>query len=486
MKIEELRAKVAASEQRVEKCKKTIERHTAQLEKKANELRKIGINPETTSRSDFTANNSSVNHEVYWLFCDYEGKKDDIKGATQKLADAERVCAGWKEKLDIEINKEKIIQDTVPDVIKDFLEKWKADAFDWYVQRFDAFLEFRKNLRSEERAARLEAYYILPEYTEIRERYKSFLGDKDPDDSSLINIHPRKPMEEFLKERDLDYKTINERLKNFGDNIIFRMLNYHNVDERLNWLNKTLEEEKKHKLIALIDSITYITGPITDAKHLYASAGDLNGVIVGEKGVAKIITISAGGYNIQCFHYRTRVSDVTEKYKDDPALFINNKEEKRYYVNEDYPSQTWEDILGLTTETARRVLNDEEFTRWYKERNERFPGCYQPLEYWMADSRVCTYQFPRFEGGDDEVAKDYGLVVVANIKDDTIVKGQYRDILAFADKYLGYQLVPEYLKDVVDEKPRLDDVIGRCASEAKAIPSINVKDKNKERTELEP
>lgn len=479
MSIDKLREKIVAANEKVEKCKKTIERHKVQMEKKANVLRNMGIEPETADKYALANNGTNAGREAYWLLCDYDSKKDDIKSATAKLADAERIAAGWKEKLDIEINKEKVIQDTVPTVIKDFLEKWKNDAFDWYVQRFDAFLEFRKNLRAEERAARLEAYNTLPEYAELRERYKSFLGDKEPDDSTLANLYPRKPVEAFLKERDLDYKKINERLKNFGDQIIFKMLNCRNSEERLSTLEQILEAEKKQKLISLINSITYITGPITDAKHLYASAGDLNGVIVGEKGVAKIITISAGGYNVQCFHYRTRVSDVTEKYKDDPSIFINNKEEKRYYVNDDYPSETWENILGLTTETARRILNDDEFVKWYEERNARFPGSYLPLEYWIGGSRVCTYQFPRFEGGDDDVAKDYGLEVVSCTKDDTTVKGQYRDILAFADQYLGYQLVPEYLKDLGDEKPSLDDVIVKCAAEVRASSAEKVNDKER-------
>ena len=100
------------------------------------------------------------------------------------------------------------------------------------------------------------------------------------------------------------------------------------------------------------------------------------------------------------------MDDVTEKYKNDPTLFINTK----------------------------------------------------------SNERICTYQFPRFEGGDDDVAKDYGLEVVTNTKDDTTVKGQYRDILAFADNYLGYQLVPEHLKDV-DEKESLDAVISKCAAQ---------------------
>ena len=45
--------------------------------------------------------------------------------------------------------------------------------------------------------------------------------------------------------------------------------------------------------------------------------------------------------------------------------------EKKYYVNEDYPAETWEDLQGLTKECARRVLNDEEFAEWCKEHDER-------------------------------------------------------------------------------------------------------------------
>lgn len=324
MNVEQLRVKVVAAEQKVEKCKKTIERHKVQLEKKAEALRKIGIEPEKADKYSFVQNGSEMNHDAYWLLCDYDNKKDDIKGSQRKLEDAERILAGWNEKLDIEINKEKIIQDTVPQVIKDFLENWKTKAFDWYVKRYDAFLEFRNDLRTAERAAWLEAYYTLPEYAETRARRKAFFGDEEPDNSTLINMNPRKPMEEFLKERGLDYHTIQQRINNFGDQIIFKMLDYRDVDARLKYLDGALEEDKKRKLLVLVDSITNITGPITNAKYLYISGGDLNGVVLGEKGVGKIQTFSAGGYNIQCFHWRTRVDDVTEKYKADPDFLKNS------------------------------------------------------------------------------------------------------------------------------------------------------------------
>jgi hypothetical protein len=66
--------------------------------------------------------------------------------------------------------------------------------------------------------------------------------------------------------------------------------------------------------------------------------------------------------------------------------------EKRYFVNEDYPSETWESILGLTAECAETILSEEEFKEWRKDRDAQerayaervaeysrthyFPGCY--------------------------------------------------------------------------------------------------------------
>ena len=50
---------------------------------------------------------------------------------------------------------------------------------------------------------------------------------------------------------------------------------------------------------------------ITDAAALYIGPeGDINGIIVGTEGKAKIQTIGAGGYNIQCFHFRTLIHEI--------------------------------------------------------------------------------------------------------------------------------------------------------------------------------
>lgn len=321
MDVKALQDKIVAAEQKVEKCKKTIERHKAQMEKKAKQLQDMGIDPEAADKYAIAKQNGDAGREIYWLLCDYDGKKDDIKNAIYKLEAAERICAGWKVKLDLEINRERIVQDQVPQVIKDFLQEWKEKAFEWYVRRHARYLEVKDDLRQQVREAKIEAVRTLPELASQKELLEKLYGDVGKaDDHHFYNLWPRKPVEAFLKEKRLDDKSVQERLSWIGDQTIYKMCDFRNEDERLKWLDAVLEQEKKSKLLFFYESVTKITGPITDAKGLYMSAGDLNGVVLGEKGAAKVNTFSAGGWNIQCFHYRMRVDDVTEKVVGKPKL----------------------------------------------------------------------------------------------------------------------------------------------------------------------
>ena len=64
----------------------------------------------------------------------------------------------------------------------------------------------------------------------------------------------------------------------------------------------------------MIDQVSEKIGEITDASHLsIGEKGEINGIIVGTNGKAKIETIGAGGYNIQRYHFRTLVHKLKEK-----------------------------------------------------------------------------------------------------------------------------------------------------------------------------
>ena len=209
-------------------------------------------------------------------------KREDIKSATSKLAEAREALANWKDKLNTRITRDAYLEANTPEILKDFLENWKQHAIGYY----------------REKRIRFEKY---------RELYKG----RELTDYDLANLWPRRDVDAFLSERGLEYHQIQKKLREAGDQITLRLLEIRDEDEREAWLEKTMDEEKRAKLLDLIGRIMSTVGTITDAATLYIGPeGDINGIIVGTEGKAKIQTIGAGGYNIQCFHFRTLIHEI--------------------------------------------------------------------------------------------------------------------------------------------------------------------------------
>lgn len=234
-------------------------------------------------------------------------KQSDIESAIDKLEEAKQILANWQAKLDERIAADDYLEANTPEILKDFLENWKQHAITYYREKRIRFIEYRKELKAQERAARLEALQTLPSLERYREIYKG----RELTDSDLANLWPRKDVDAFLSERGLEYRQIQKKLNEFGDQITFKLLEIRDDQEREAWLEKAMEEEKRAKLIDLIGRIMGTVGTITDAAALHIGPeGDINGYIVGTEGKAKIQTIGAGGYNIQCFHFRTLIHEM--------------------------------------------------------------------------------------------------------------------------------------------------------------------------------
>lgn len=234
-------------------------------------------------------------------------KQSDIESAVDKLEEAKQILANWQAKLDERIAADDYLEANAPEILKDFLENWKQHAIAYYREKRIRFIEYRNELKAQERAARLEALQTLPSLERYREIYKG----RELTDSDLANLWPRKDVDAFLSERGLEYRQIQKKLNEFGDQITFKLLEIRDDQEREAWLEKAMEEEKRAKLIDLIGRIMGTVGTITDAAALrIGPEGDINGYIVGTEGKAKIQTIGAGGYNIQCFHFRTLIHEM--------------------------------------------------------------------------------------------------------------------------------------------------------------------------------
>lgn len=76
----------------------------------------------------------------------------------------------------------------------------------------------------------------------------------------------------------------------------------------IEYLEKFLNREVESKRETLMARVEKKAGNIIDAKGLYIGVnGEINGFVVGSVGRVEVRTIYAGGFNIQCLHYRVLI-----------------------------------------------------------------------------------------------------------------------------------------------------------------------------------
>ena len=102
-------------------------------------------------------------------------KQSDIESAVDKLEEAKQILANWQAKLDERIAADDYLEANAPEILKDFLENWKQHAIVYYREKRIHFIEYRKELKAQERAARLEALQTLPSLERYRESKSSSL-----------------------------------------------------------------------------------------------------------------------------------------------------------------------------------------------------------------------------------------------------------------------------------------------------------------------
>jgi hypothetical protein len=106
-----------------------------------------------------------------------------------------------------------------------------------------------------------------------------------------------------------DYRVASKELSSkVSKSMYMFMTNYFNLNHFQKDLNELLEKELKNKKENLIMRVEAKGGKIIDAINLtLGNDNSLNGYIKCENKDVKVETIFAGGYNIQCLHYRVLV-----------------------------------------------------------------------------------------------------------------------------------------------------------------------------------
>jgi hypothetical protein len=179
-------------------------------------------------------------------------------------------------------------------VIEKFLQQWKEKSFIFY-----------KDLQSKYFEESNKRYEIT------RENLESIIGMKLIFKGRITN----ELIEQILQDLSTMPNREKENLKveihhcNFTRFCYFYGPTSINICQKSDQdINKILDRELAAKRQNLITRITKKAGNILDASGLYiANNGEINGWIMGDIKTVKVETISAGGYNIQCYHFRVLV-----------------------------------------------------------------------------------------------------------------------------------------------------------------------------------
>ena len=344
MTIEELKEKVRLAEEKCAKIEKTIERHKTQGEKKIVALNKIMEENNLKLTYDdvcdkngwyYDYQDQPFYNDLYWTTCDIRDKESAINDNYKKLKAAQQVVQNWQEKLRLEEVKLQYIQDSVPEVIKEFLNEWKARVIKYYNNMaemypealqeyrnekekiyYDCLVEIVNKLVEEDKEAFINKYCWKSEDRFNRVMNTLNEGFKPNNNSEYINLIHFGYRDNNTPYEHPKYIRHEEQWKSqFGDSFFLSWLS-RKFDP--DWLDKEIEQEKNNKLIDLMTRASKITGEIVDAQYLYiAKDGNLNGYIIGKDGNAEIETIGAGGYNDniilesgrkgQKFHFRVLI-----------------------------------------------------------------------------------------------------------------------------------------------------------------------------------
>lgn len=195
---------------------------------------------------------------------DIEFCKDDIRDGIRKLETLKEQLV----RLEQSLEKVKAIEESKPNriqVIVDFLNQWKEKAMKFYL-----------------------------------EEYKNYIAD----------IHTLRNMSRETKEEYEEYRKFNSEIHNKYSNFVMDL--YGKGDKgREEYLNKVLDREVENKYNSFIRRINKIDSNVINVDNLYIGKnGELNGYITCKTCNIKVQTIYAGGYNIQCLHYRVLVNKV--------------------------------------------------------------------------------------------------------------------------------------------------------------------------------
>ena len=235
---------------------KSIEFITKRIDGKEKEIKNLEKKLDRIKEAQAT--NWEVNPQYY--------DEMDLKSTESDLEEAKRKLEILR--ADLVTAQKKAASRNVKEIIE-FLETWKARTREFYKNSIPEFLKARAEYREQEKKL---------DWTVLKERQRI--------------LKERKQLKEAFIER-------------WG-----YMMDYIPHGDVFDWekFEKDIKNDADRKYDNIIERTNKIVGEITDASNLEVGyKGDLDGYVIGDRGIARVYTVGAGGYNVQCFHFRVLV-----------------------------------------------------------------------------------------------------------------------------------------------------------------------------------
>lgn len=219
-----------------------------------------------------------------WEKNPYYYNESDLISAEKELHAAQVSLTNYENQLDAELEKSN--SRNIPAILN-FLTTWKASVMQHYKQAFETYLVELK-----------EWHEFNSDHVEWMNSDGWKLRKEDKDEYNRICSEYRLRMDEFRHKWSFLSGLVNYKTVDGNRTVYFE-------EEKF---QKILDQDADAKYDFIIARTNAIVGEIIDASNLsVGDKGDLNGIIIGSKGKAKVQTIGAGGYNIQCYHFRTLI-----------------------------------------------------------------------------------------------------------------------------------------------------------------------------------
>lgn len=222
-----------------------------------------------------------------WEVNPYWYHEDDLKWTAR---DIERAKATLEKYMaDLKTATEKANSRNVTAILE-FLEMWKKQVSKFYHKTFENYPEAYEQHIEEMKQYKLSYFEERKLKKENEDEYNRYKSAKKAAVSGFATRYGF--LQPYIERTWVDSNTY----KWLFD------------DEKF---QKDINEEANRKYDNIIERTNEITGTITDATGLeVGDKGELDGYVIGERGTAHVHTIGAGGYNIQCYHFRVLVHEV--------------------------------------------------------------------------------------------------------------------------------------------------------------------------------